>query len=329
MMKVSAFFLACCTLLSFVAMAESSREFTLHYDVKIPAQNTGSIEVFVPLAQSDENQEVLSYVIESSAGVGRTATESLYKNRFWTLRFDASQKEESVRITYQIRRHLFKNTELTKAGADYQKNEKKEFALFLKANRRVPIDGTPVDGIVSELKVDSSTPLKYARSAYDYVVDNMDYKKVGTGWGNGDTYWACSEKYGNCTDFHALFTSLVRARGIPARFEIGFPIPTDKNAGTLGGYHCWLSFYLPNAGWVPIDASEAKKHPENRELFFGTHPADRVAFTVGRDLELGQASGPLNYFVFPLVETEGRPVDDVETLVRYTGLKSVETRLNP
>jgi len=185
----------------------------------------------------------------------------------------------------------------------------------------VPISGEPIETIVAEVAeragVDADL-LTVARATYDYVVDTMEYKKVGTGWGNGDTYWACSERYGNCTDFHALFNSLARARGIPARFSIGFPIPQDKQAGEVKGYHCWVDFYLPGIGWVPIDASEAKKHPEKRELFFGTHPPDRIQFTSGRDLELGQGSAPLNYLIYPHIEVKG------EVWTRYT--KSMQYR---
>jgi transglutaminase-like putative cysteine protease len=132
---------------------------------------------------------------------------------------------------------------------------------------------------------------------------------VGTGWGNGDTFWACNERYGNCTDFHALFISLARTEGIPARFEIGFPVPDDRGAGAIGGYHCWVQFYLPGEGWIPIDASEAAKHPEKRELYYGTHPANRVQFTTGRDLVLSEAgrNQPLNYFIYPYVEIDGVP----------------------
>ena len=82
------------------------------------------------------------------------------------------------------------------------------------------------------------------------------------------------------------------------------PAPAEMKNGSTTGYHCWSQFYLPAAGWVPIDASEAYKHPERREHFFGSQGADRIRFTTGRDLQLGPAqhSGPLNYFVYPHVE---------------------------
>ena len=148
----------------------------------------------------------------------------------------------------------------------------------------------------------------------------MEYKKTGTGWGNGDTFWACNERYGNCTDFHSLFISLARTEGIPARFEMGFPVPTDRESGEISGYHCWVEFWLPEEGWVPIDASEAFKHPEKRELFYGMHPADRLHFSTGRDLRLGKnhRGRPLNYFIYPYVEVDGkRSRLKVETRLRY------------
>ena len=109
----------------------------------------------------------------------------------------------------------------------------------------------------------------------------------------------------------ALFISLARTEGIPARFDIGFPVPESRSAGTVDGYHCWVNFYLPGSGWIPIDASEAFKHPERRELFYGTHPADRIHFTTGRDLRLGtdHRGPPLNYFVYPYVEVDGVPYE--------------------
>ena len=82
-------------------------------------------------------------------------------------------------------------------------------------------------------------------------------------------------KYGNCTDFHALFIGLMRASGIPARFSIGYSIPVGES-GELTGYHCWADFYLDGLGWVPVDASEAWKHAEQRDYFFDSGHARRM-----------------------------------------------------
>ena len=59
---------------------------------------------------------------------------------------------------------------------------------------------------------------------------------------------------------------------------------------------------------MPVDASEAFKHPDRRDEFYGGQGADRIRFTTGRDLELGpqHRSGPLNYFIYPHVELGGK-----------------------
>src|SRR4029077_16251594 len=97
------------------------------------------------------------------------------------------------------------------------------------------------------------------------------------------------------------FSGLCGARGIPARFEIGFSLPTDQPAGQIAGYHCWAAGYVAECGWVPVDCSEAQKHPARREYFFGAHDENRVTFSTGRDIRLNpaQEGERLNFFVYP------------------------------
>ena len=103
--------------------------------------------------------------------------------------------------------------------------------------------------------------------------------------------------------------SLARAQSIPTRFVIGFPLP--QGSGKIPGYHCWAEFYVKGKGWVPVDASDASKSsdPAVRAMLFGNLPANRVEFTMGRDLKLTPAtSEPLNFFIYPRVEFNGKPV---------------------
>jgi transglutaminase-like putative cysteine protease len=157
-----------------------------------------------------------------------------------------------------------------------------------------------------------------AHALYDFVFNTVRYDKSGTGWGRGDSLWVCDAKHGNCTDFHSLFISLARAEGIPARFEIGFPVPVAAE-GTIPGYHCWAEFFVNGEGWVPVDISEAWKDPKKHDYFFGSLDANRVQFTVGRDLTLQpkQDGAPLNYFIYPYVEVDGKPYDGIEKKFSY------------
>jgi transglutaminase-like putative cysteine protease len=176
----------------------------------------------------------------------------------------------------------------------------------------VPVTGLPAD-LAAKVTQGRTQPLDKARAIYDYVFTTMRYDKTGTGWGHGDVLYACDAKKGNCTDFHSLFIAMARSQGIPARFEIGFPLPPDKHSAEIAGYHCWSDFYIDGKGWIPVDISEAWKHQEKRDYFFGSHDVNRVQFSMGRDLRLSPAQDgkPLNYFVYPYVEVDGQEFPNV------------------
>jgi transglutaminase-like putative cysteine protease len=187
---------------------------------------------------------------------------------------------------------------------------------FLQPDRLVPIDGRIAEEAGRIVKPGMSS-LEKARAIYDYVVETMAYDKSGTGWGRGDALWACDAKRGNCTDFHSLFIGMARALGIPARFVMGFPVPEDKKEGEITGYHCWAEFYIEGEGWLPVDASEAWKHPEKKDFFFGNLDPNRVAFTIGRDIRLEAELQPLNYLIFPQVRIDGRQLSEIRPAVRF------------
>lgn len=50
-----------------------------------------------------------------------------------------------------------------------------------------------------------------------------------------------------------------------------------------------------------------------QDYFFGAHDAERIQFTIGRDLRLSppQAGEPLNYFIYPYVEVGDQPYPNV------------------
>src|SRR5262249_9943568 len=140
-------------------------------------------------------------------------------------------------------------------------------ARFLQADALVPVGGKALELIKGkELPAD---PEKTARVLYDVVNNHVRYSKEGTGWGRGDSEWVCASGYGNCTDFHSLFMSLARAEKIPAKFEIGFPLPEKRGAGEVPGYHCWAFFHPKGKSWVPVDISEANKNPKMKDYYFG------------------------------------------------------------
>ena len=184
---------------------------------------------------------------------------------------------------------------------------------FREADRLVPIDGRAAK-LAEELGAKGAAPARdRALKIYDEILATMVYDKVAPGWGRGDFDRACEVGKGNCTDFHAKFMGVARAAGIPARFTMGVSLgPPPK--GNPAGYHCWAHFH-DGASWLPVDASEAQKiqagDPDKAKWFFGHLDADRIALSVGRDIDLvpKQKGEPLPFFVYPHVEVDGKPFE--------------------
>ena len=311
------------------AQTETSSTFEFYYQVRFPSTPgaTGPAYLWIPSPSAGETHQriVAPEAHPGSADVrvfsdvpSSAGTEPEYRNQFFVFHptpsqvasgFDATVKFTVTRKEYVVLRNgtVALGTPRSSAGAV-------ELQRYLQSDKLVPINGVIAE-LATEQTAGATTPLEKARRIYDYVVTTLHYDKTGEGWGRGDAIWACDSKRGNCTDFHSLFIGMMRAVGIPARFEIGFPVPEGQSAGAISGYHCWSEFFIDGIGWVPVDASEASKNPAKKDYFFGALDANRVLFTYGRDLRLSpeQHGPPLNYFIYPYAEIAGQPVKDLQS----------------
>lgn len=303
-----------------LASTPTERHFSFDYKatIKVPA-GASKLEVWLPYPQSDEHQDIVAAKVEGPVSLAPVTAEQ-HGNRMVHFTLDKpTAPEVSVTMHFEVVRREYVRRDFPAAASSAPLPA--AVKQWLEPDRLVP-NSERIRNLAAEVTAGKATPLDKARAIYDYVVSTMKYDKSGTGWGNGDIYWACDAKRGNCTDFHALFIGLCRAVGIPAKFSIGFPLPAARGEGEIGGYHCWAEFYLPGYGWVPVDASEAAKNPDKREYFFGAHDENRVQFSIGRDLTLSpkQAGGPLNFFVYPYVEVDGSPKAEVVKGFRFTDM---------
>lgn len=273
------------------ARAESVRTVHVAHEYKVARAAT----VWVPLPSDDPWQTVRDLHVEGAPW------ERVYDPRWGNA---VARLHPTAAATLTIRYELVRRERAADVAHATGRPAPSGYDAWLAADARVPLDAR-VRKIAADVTAGKKTPLARARAAYDYVLSTMRYEKpagFGQGWGQGDIEWACDKKYGNCTDFHALFIGLLRASGLPARFSIGYAIPTGAR-GEIPGYHCWADFYLDGVGWVPVDASEGWKHQERADYFFGHHDADRVQLSTGRDVPLPGARGAsLNYFVYPYAE---------------------------
>jgi transglutaminase-like putative cysteine protease len=288
------------------------RKFEFTYVAKIPALPADAkvSRIWIPLPQSDRYQTIRNLKIEAPfAYTERKDPE--YGNEYLYVEVPASKiaQPADVRVTFDVTRREHRVALEPRPASTPSRMSPADLQRYLQPDRLIPLQG-----VIGQLSAQETQglqdPLAKARAIYNYVIATMRYDKSGTGWGNGDAVWACTAKRGNCTDFHSLFIGMMRAAGIPARFEIGFPLPEDQHDGAIPGYHCWAEFYVEPYGWIPVDASEAWKHPDKKDYFFGAHDDNRVQLTVGRDIRLDppQQGQPLNYFVYPYAELDGKPL---------------------
>jgi transglutaminase-like putative cysteine protease len=285
-----------------VAAPPHTRTFQFTYAAAVTGLKPGeAARIWLPVASSNADQDAAVLSKELPAE-GKISRQSPYDNQVLYLEAKADADGKiPLSVVYKVTRREVKGD----GGADIKENADL-LSRYLKADAKVPIDGKPLEMLKGKNVL--TDPMGAAKVIYNVIDDALTYGKDKPGWGEGDSVWACESKTGNCTDFHSLFMTLARSRGIPAKFEIGFGLPEKRGAGDVPGYHCWAKFRPDGKGWIPVDISEANKHPDKREYYFGNLTEDRVAFSTGRDLTLvpKQDGGPVNFFIYPYVEVDGK-----------------------
>ncbi len=282
---------------------------------ELVAKETDRLRVWLPTPANRPAQIVLSQEVE--APWPQRETRDAYGNRIVYLeRNGADTGGGQIVMRFVLERWPARGLE----AADVRAGTPDDPELYLAPNKLIPLQGVIRDVAVKQSQ-GLETNSEKIRAFYDYIVRSMRYTKDGTGWGQGNAVWACGAKRGNCTDFHSLFIGMARSQGIPARFVMGFPVPADKQEGEIGSYHCWTEVYDASRGWIPLDASEAKKSGLSDD-YFGQLPSDRIEFTLGRDLVLepAQEGEPLNYWIYPYAELNGKPLRNIPWKLRFRRL---------
>jgi len=289
---------------SFLKPADS-RTFAIEYVGKVPEVPAGTkkLRVWLPVPQDSTVQSIKDLSFSKDA---KFSTEPKYGNKIAYFEIDNPGAAAEISMKFACTR-LEIGTDLDALKSE-GKDDADSFGVFRKPDTLVLVDDK-IKKMSDDVVKGKTGTVEKARAIYDYVVGKMTYDKNHQGWGRGSTQHACDVGKGNCTDFHALFNSLCRAQGIASGFEIGLYLPYDRKSDEkLGGYHCWALFRVPGKTWVPVDCSEAMRLAPRREFFFGGHTSNRVTLSTGRDitLEPKQAGEPLNYFLNPYAEADGK-----------------------
>ena len=143
-----------------------------------------------------------------------------------------------------------------------------------------------------------------------------------------DLCGGCSAGKGDCcTDQHALFIALCRAKGIPCRLIFGSRLKVENEGKDHDpGYRCWPNFYAPGLGWVPLDVSSGDAAGDKAEDWFGGLDANRAEWAEGRDFDLEPRSSVRPDLVIRgWVEIDGKPHAGLKRVINFKRQPAGET----
>ena len=282
--------------------------------------NSRDVRLWVPYPISGKHQTIEDVKIDgnfSYQGIYRepkTGNMALYAE--WTL-----QVKETRFLNFSFNASAVErlNRNFPSSESDFPP----EVRQYLKATHFIPIDGKVKEVALSVIK-GKETVAEKARAVYDWVVENTSRDPSVKGCGIGDVEQALAKKGGKCADISSIYVAVARAAGVPAREVFGIRLGKNNGRSDLTkDHHCWAEFYLPGYGWVPVDPADVTKFvfvnktnleraSSVREYYFGAVGPNRVTLgTGGRGHYLSprQVDGPLNYFMYPYAEVNGKALD--------------------
>ncbi|MBW6503243.1 transglutaminase domain-containing protein [bacterium] len=268
------------------------------------------LEVWIPVPQTDANQQVLEVSVESDADLSHHYDRE-WGNAIFYARLP-SAKGFRAECFYQVERRPAQVV-ADPARSLSLRGTPPPYARYLAPEKHVRVDEETRKRALDLIGAEKN-PLRQARIFYDHVTGYMTYDQEKQSW-KGSTDHALVCQVGNCNDIHALYLSLCRSVGIPARLVMGFALEGEDQCD-LCGYHCWAETYVGGLGWLPVDASCACRYGH---AGFGSLDLNHVAFSRGRDLllEPAQRGDRLLFFPSAYAEVDGAAFPGVERHLRF------------
>lgn len=312
------------------------------FEVAVP-EGCDTLRLWLPVpARNDPDQRVLSLSVDAPVShrmvVDSQGNEFLFVESrrpapgpfVVTTRFAVERFEVRRSVDPSMTRPLTQE-ELQRFGADLQSTSQS-------------VIDDDVRAMAARVVGNERNPIRIGRLLYDAILDHVEYhvkdpkpdsSKTMQASGTGSSRYTYEQCTGNCTDFHSLYAALARAAGLPTREVYGsfFKGPLDGQDKDQS-YHCWIEFYAPNIGWVPLDVAVAdvfvsdftpNEHSLPRvilttangyqgpdpflvDYYFGNLEERRVVWHRGRDLIMTprQSGAPLLWNATGYAEIDGK-----------------------
>jgi transglutaminase-like putative cysteine protease len=298
---------------------------------EIPA-GSRKVRIWFWMPDDDDCQKVLDLsVLRAPAGY-RLTRDADNGHRYFYAEVENPTGPVEIATEFRLRRQAVSVPVGPEKAGPLTDSHRAVLAEYLR--RDVPnmqVDATMVERADSICGRETNV-VRQARLLFDWVVDHTNhYSKPGAPKSSriGSAEYCYANQGGACTDQHALFIALARARGIPTRLQFGTLLkPANEGKDLDPGYRCWVQYFVPNYGWVPMDISAANTNPALRDFYFSGLDERRVRFAEGRDLDLSpRQTGPrLNLLISAYVEADGKPHTSFQRVLRYVEEKQSVAR---
>ncbi|MFZ3211804.1 MAG: transglutaminase domain-containing protein [Terriglobales bacterium] len=317
------------------------------FTVKVP-KGAKSVRIWFAVPQEDAYSIVRNFNVISDHAV-RYRWDS-WENRVGYVDIENPTGEQVIlKEEFDLTRTEVRNTINSADTRPLTEDERAALAAYLQPSKYVVVNDE-IRKLAASITGGETNPVVAARKLYDWTYKNVNY------WVKdpehlkaspvGSTDYCLRSKTGNCTDFHSLFASLAISSGIPTRMVYGSLLkPTLNGMEVDASYHCWIEFFAPRLGWLPLDASLANIYAEEIplndkntklvelttstgyhgpdkskvEYYFGNLDERRVVWSVGRDLIMQppQDDGPVNSLPKMYVEIDAKQSADWTRQLTY------------
>jgi len=250
------------------------------------------VKWWVAIPDDNPDQSVLDLAVVSAPGSWQFVTEPDRANRFLYIEV-ANPGTDSLAavVEFTVRRQsVFVDVDPSRVGP-ITETHRKLFADELRTDAPFMRATPTILKFAGEACGTETNVARQVSLLLNAVADRVNHYSIDSSvpkCSPGDAEACMAKGGGCCTDLHSLFIASARARGIPARLQMGYRL-REPNAGkeTDPGYRCWAEYFLPGYGWVPTDIVEADD-PKGlgRERWFSGLTERRIWLNSGREFDL-------------------------------------------
>ena len=220
------------------------------------------MKFWVSIPDNERYQDVLDFAAVDVPGKWTVVRDPDRGNRFMLVEVDnPGAATLTAKVAFTVRRtSVFTEVDPVQVGAitdshrTLYADELRTDAPHMRVTKRVQERADKACGPETNVATQAKLLLAAVADDADHYSKDPTKPKCGV----GDAEDCMTNGGGCCTDLHSMFIAMARARGIPARLQMGYRL-RETNAGKEvdPGYRCWAEYFVPNYGWVSADIVEA------------------------------------------------------------------------